>query len=97
MPTDSARFLVQNIMNIFICNYAQKKISKEALKKGNKKSINYYLLFALFALTMVALNQLVYFVFKPRNLYEELELRRSMSMEEIKNAGDDIKVKIMQM
>ena len=97
MPTDSARFLVQNVMNIFICNYAQKRISKEAVKEGNRKNIKYYLLFALFAFTMIGLNQVVYFIFKPINLYEELELRRSMSMEEIKSAGNDIKVKIMQM
>lgn len=72
MPADSTRFLVQNIMNILICNYASKKIYKEAISRSGKKTLNYYLIFILFAIAMIILNQLVFFYFKPRNLYEEL-------------------------
>jgi hypothetical protein len=31
--TDSTRFIVQMLMNVFICNYAKKKIAKIATKK----------------------------------------------------------------
>ena len=70
MTTDSTRFLVQNIMNILICNYAQKKISKEALNKSHQKSVKYYGFFVLFTIVMLLLNQIVYFSFKPRNIYQ---------------------------
>lgn len=68
--SDSTRFLVQMVMNVFVCNYAKKKIAKIATKKGGKRTLKSYLIFILFSVTLIALNQAVFFFFKPRNLYE---------------------------
>lgn len=46
---------------------------------------------------LIGLNQAVYFFFKPKNLYEELEIPRSMPPDQIKAYEDQIKLKIMQM
>lgn len=94
--SDSSRFLVQMIMNVFICSYAQKKIAKIASKREGRRSIKSYLHFFAFAVILIALNQAVYFMFTPPNLYEELGLRRSDSIEQIKQYKDDLKIQIMQ-
>lgn len=84
MGGDSTRFLVQMIMNVMICKYAQKKISKIATKKEGKRALKSYLLFLGFVIIMIGLNQGVYFFFKPRNLYEELNIPRNMPPDQIK-------------
>jgi|LakMenEpi03Aug12_release.lakeMendotaPanAssembly.Ray.scaffolds.fasta_scaffold154270_1 hypothetical protein len=68
--TDSTRFIVQMLMNVFLCNYAKKKIAKIATKKEGKRTLKSYLIFLSFAVILIGLNQTVYFVFKQRNLYQ---------------------------
>lgn len=97
MPgADSTRFLVQMIMNVVVCKYAKKKIAKIATKKQGKKAFKSYLIFLLFVVSIIGLNQAVYFFFKPRNLYEELNISRSMPPDQIKSYEDETKIKIMQ-
>lgn len=68
--SDSARFVVQMIMNVYVCKYAKEKISKMATKKNGKRSLKSYLVFFIFSIALITLNQTAYFIFKPRNLYE---------------------------
>lgn len=67
--SDSTRFIVQMIMNVFVCNYAKKKFAKISTKKNGKRTLKSYLIFIIFSITLIALNQTVFFFFKPRNLY----------------------------
>lgn len=70
MPSaDSTRFLVQMFMNVFLCNYAKKKIAKISSKREGKRALKSYLIFLVFAITLIGLNQAVFFFFKPLNLY----------------------------
>ncbi len=69
MAGDSTRFLVQMFMNVFLCKYAKKKIAKIATKKQGKRAFKSYLIFIIFAVCLIGLNQAVFFFFKPRNLY----------------------------
>lgn len=84
------------IMNVVVCKYAKKKIAKIATKKQGKKAFKSYLIFLIFIVAIIGLNQAVYFFFKPRNLYEELNIPRSMPSDQIKKYEDDLKIKIMQ-
>ena len=61
---DSTRFKVQMIMNVFLCNFAKKKIAKIATKKQGKRAFKSYLIFLAFAVILIGLNQAVYFFFK---------------------------------
>lgn len=61
---DSTRFIVQMIMNVFLCNFAKKKIAKIATKKQGKRAFKSYLIFLTFAVILIGLNQAVYFFFK---------------------------------
>lgn len=71
MPsTDSTRFLVQMAMNIFLSNYAKKKLAKINTRKQGRQTLKSYLTFLLFSVLIIGLNQAVYFFFKPANLYE---------------------------
>jgi len=70
MAGDSSRFVVQMIMNLVLCNYAQKKIAKLSMKREGKRSLKSYLVFILFAVLLFALNQAVFFFFKTPNLYQ---------------------------
>lgn len=69
MSGDSTRFLVQMVMNVFVCGYAKKRIAKIATKKEGKRALKSYLIFLVFAITLIGLNQGVFFFFKPANLY----------------------------
>lgn len=56
-------------MNVFVCGYAKKKIAKIATKKEGKRTLKSYLIFLVFTITLIGLNQGVFFFFKPANLY----------------------------
>lgn len=94
---DSTRFIVQMIMNVFICNFAKKRLAKMTTKKEGKRALKSYVTFLLFVVVLIGLNQAIYFIFKPKNLYEELEIPRSMPPEQIKAYMKDLEVKILQM
>lgn len=94
---DSTRFIVQMIMNVYICNFAKKKLAKMTTKKEGKRALKSYLVFLVFVVVLIGLNQAIYFTFKPKNLYEELEIPRSMPPDQIKAYQDQLKIKIMQM
>lgn len=96
-PTDSTRFLIQMVVNIVICKYAKQRIAKIATKKQGKKAFKGYLALLLFAVLLIGLNQALFFFFKPLNLYQELNIPRSMSPDQIKLYEEDLKIKIMQM
>jgi hypothetical protein len=51
-------------MNVFLCNFAKKKIAKIATKKQGKRAFKSYLIFLAFAVILIGLNQAVYFFFK---------------------------------
>lgn len=70
MSEDSTRFIVQIIMNMVLCNFAQKKIAKISMKREGKRSLKAYLAFFSFALALFLLNQAVFFFFKAPNLYQ---------------------------
>ena len=72
------------VMNVFICGYAQKKIAKISSKKEGKRAFKSYLTFLVFVIVLIGLNQLVFFMFTPNNLYEELGITRSYSIEDVK-------------
>lgn len=92
---DSTRFIIQTIVNIIVCNYAKGRFQKMAQTgKHNWKSLAFFLLFTV---VLLGANQIIYFMFKDRNLYEELEVSRRMSGAEITEYANDIKIKIMSM
>lgn len=98
MPAaDSTRFLIQMVVNVAVCNFAKKKIAKIATKKQGKQAFKSYLVFIAFSLMLIGLNQALFFIFKPPNLYQQLNIPRSMPPEEIKKYEDELKVKVMQM
>ena len=97
VSADSTRFIVQMIMNVYICNFAKKRLIKMTSRKEGKKALKSYIVFLLFVIVLIGLNQTLYFFFKPKNLYEELEISRSMSPAEIEKYQKDLELKIMQM
>lgn len=82
----SARFFIQMIINVFLCNQAQKIISKRIMTEENisRKTIMTYVVFAI---TLFLVNQSIFMFFKDYNLYETLGVSRSLNIVELKKWG----------
>lgn len=95
-PRDSSsRFVIQSMVNIFVCNQAGKRFNAMILKQRaiTPKS---YLYFAIFAFTIISINQLLFFAFKTENLYEKINLPRKLSLSEVKKHGDELAIELMK-
>jgi hypothetical protein len=66
--SSSVRFFIQMLINLFLCNQAQKMIGKRVMSedKLSKKTIMIYIVFAI---TLFAVNQSLFMYFKDPNLY----------------------------
>lgn len=82
----SYRFFVQMFINIFLCDRAQKIISKRVIKEEKISRVS-YLIFAGFALALLAVNQATFMFFKDPNLYEQIGASRRLSILELKKWG----------
>ena len=75
----SVRFMIQMVINIFVCRKGMQIIAKMAIKsdKIEKKAL---LTFIVFALILFLLNQGAFMFFKDKNIYESLGVNRRMSI-----------------
>lgn len=89
------RFMIQMIINMFVCKKGLEIISKMSLKSDRieKKAIAIYLLFALI---LFLLNQGAFMFFKDKNLYEQVGVPRSMGLSEIKEWSTRKRVELYQ-
>jgi hypothetical protein len=89
------RFMIQMVINIFVCRKGLEIISKMAVKSDRieRKAIAVYILFAL---TLVLLNQGAFMFFKTKNLYEVIGAQRRMTIGELKEWGERRRVELYQ-
>ena len=64
--SSSGRFFVMSFFNMFICGQAKKRLSKD----GKKITFKKYMKFVIFLTLLLAINQIVFFLFEPPNLYD---------------------------
>lgn len=74
------------MMNIFLCKKAQEIIARETLK-SDKVGLRALSIFVVFALLLFSINQGAFFYFKDANLYQQLGVRRSMGIADLKEWG----------
>ena len=86
------RFLMMSIFNMYICNMAKKRLGKD----GKQITLKNYLKFFVFMIVLLGINQGVFMYMQENNLYEEIEVARSMPVAEFKKHQQELEIKIMQ-
>lgn len=64
--SDSNRFIIMMVANLFICGQARKRLGKD----GKQNTFKKYMKFLLFAIIYLGINQLVFFFLQEPNLYD---------------------------
>jgi hypothetical protein len=80
---NSSNHLIQLIGNIFIAGKIRDYIAKKNFKE-ERLTYKSYIRFIIAAIFLFIVNQTFYFYVKPLNLYEELQIPRSFTLQQVK-------------